>query len=97
MSQKQLFGVPAECPRCQQKVFAAEQHLAEGKSWHNLCWQLEFKQREADKRAKVNQVSYDKEPDVVPCYYRVADRDTGKPARMESRYTEHPTPPVWAN
>lgn len=90
-----MFGIPSRCPRCKQTVFAAEQKLAEGKSWHNLCWSLEFKQREADKKAKRNKISYDKPSDVNPSYYRVADPETGKPARMESKQAEHV--PVWVN
>jgi len=83
-----LFGVPAKCPRCNKTVYAAEQKLAEGQSWHNLCWSLEFKERETNKKSKKDEVSYTKPADVSPAYYRVADVDSGVPARMETKPEE---------
>lgn len=53
-----MFGVPAKCPRCNKTVYAAEQKLAENKSWHAVCWALEFKEREAAKKAHKDATSY---------------------------------------
>merc|ERR1712110_773567 len=86
------FGVPGACARCGKRVYAAEQKLAEEKTWHNLCWSLEFKEREAKKKEHRDVNSYKKKPDVAPAYYRVADPSTGIPARMETRDDQPPEP-----
>merc|ERR1712137_413262 len=79
-----MFGVPSNCPRCGKRVYAAEQKLAEDKSWHAMCWSLEFKERESNKKHHKDVTSYNKQPDVQPSYYRVSDPATGAPARMEA-------------
>merc|ERR1711934_551340 len=79
-----LFGVPSACARCGKKVYAAEQKLAEEKNWHSICWSLEFKEREAQKKHNKDVTSYNKPADIQPEYYRVADPATGSPSTMES-------------
>lgn len=53
-----------KCARCGKAVYAAEQKLAEGEKWHNGCWAIEFKEREAKKKARVNEISYNKVADA---------------------------------
>jgi hypothetical protein len=78
-----MFGGSGKCARCNKSVYAAEQKLAENKMWHSLCWALEFKEREANKKAHKDEVSYNKAADVAPAYYRTADAAAGVPARLE--------------
>jgi len=59
-----MFGGSAKCARCGKSAYAAEQKLAEGKKWHQVCWSLEFKEREAKKKARVNEISYNKIADA---------------------------------
>jgi len=91
-----LFCQAEQCARCQKKVFAAEEHLAEGKRFHQLCWNLEFKERQMNKKTQRDMISYNVEPDVAPMYFRVGDRLNGHPPRMESRFTSHPVPDTWS-
>eukprot|EP01094_Clydonella_sp_ATCC50884_P027149 TRINITY_DN767_c0_g1_i2.p1 TRINITY_DN767_c0_g1~~TRINITY_DN767_c0_g1_i2.p1 ORF type:complete len:135 (+),score=45.42 TRINITY_DN767_c0_g1_i2:32-436(+) len=73
-----------KCPRCGKTVYAAEKRLAEGETWHHVCYQQHFKEKKNAKKAEIDETSYNKKPDVSPSYYRVADVDTGTPARLES-------------
>ena len=59
-----MFGGSAKCARCGKAAYAAEQKLAEGQKWHAVCWSLEFKEREAAKKAAKNEMSYNKIADA---------------------------------
>lgn len=115
-----------KCNKCGKTVYAAELRTAEGYDWHQVCFNLWFKERQAAKKQELDEKayvshrasvrvccfvpsslhhpsmhggapisylrgallvlfdSYNKKPDVSPSYYRVADVDSGAPARMES-------------
>jgi hypothetical protein len=59
-----MFGGREKCGRCSKVVYAAEQKLADGNVWHQVCWNLEFKERELKKKAHKDQVSYNKIADA---------------------------------
>jgi len=77
-----------KCYRCAKPVYAAELRMAEGHDWHHGCFALWFKEKQANKKADLDEKSYNKSADVAPSYYRVADVDSGAPPRLESSVGE---------
>lgn len=46
--------MPGKCTRCGKSVYAAEEKKMEGQLYHNLCWAMEFKERQEKDRSKKN-------------------------------------------
>ena len=70
-----------KCFMCGKEVYPAEKAQHDGKIFHNICFQTWRKQQQIEYK-HTKQAEYYKKADVVPSYYRVADVDTGKQARM---------------
>ena len=76
-----------KCHLCGKEVYPAEKKQMDGKVFHNTCF-LTFKKQQQQQYKETFQGEYYKEADVRPQYYRVADKDSGLPARMVSSAEE---------
>mmetsp|Transcript_5075 Transcript_5075/g.18818 ORF Transcript_5075/g.18818 Transcript_5075/m.18818 type:complete len:221 (+) Transcript_5075:73-735(+) len=81
---KKAVSAGDACSRCGKRVYHAEQRLAEGCKWHQLCWAEEHKERLLAKKAEVDATSYARPADVKPEYYRVPEPQGAVPATLES-------------
>jgi len=60
--------------------------------WHQLCWTTEYKERETNKKAAKDQLSYNTGADVKPEYYRVSEVHD-KPESVVSVPSSQPSTP----
>ncbi|BFU18297.1 hypothetical protein EHI8A_058820 [Entamoeba histolytica HM-1:IMSS-B] len=70
-----------KCFLCGKEVYPAEKVNNDGKIFHNVCFQTYRKQQQIEYK-HTKQAEYYKKADVVPAYYRVADKESGEPSRM---------------
>lgn len=67
----------SKCTYCNKTVYHAEEQIHDGKKFHIQCFG-KYKKEDLQRELAGRNITYQKQADVQPSYYRVGDPSTGE-------------------